>query len=76
MRHPEELAVNRLGVPVAASQVSMWELGSASGHMPSTAKLLTIFEVTRATDPARDAAERQIAELETRLADLRKLLDR
>jgi transcriptional regulator with XRE-family HTH domain len=72
----EELAaqMSLAGEPTSRSQVSMWELGSATGHMPSTAKLLTIFEVTRSPDPARDAAERQIVDLESQLADLRSRL--
>jgi ribosome-binding protein aMBF1 (putative translation factor) len=72
----EELAarMSQAGEPTSRSQVSMWELGSPSGHMPSTAKLLTIFEVTRTPDPVRDAAERQILDLETQLADLRSRL--
>ncbi len=64
------------GEPTSRSQVSMWELGSPSGHMPSTGKLLTIFEVTRSVDPTRDAAERQIAGLEAQLAELRRQLGR
>ncbi len=74
----EELALRmtEAGEPTSRSQVSMWELGSASGHMPSTGKLLTIFEVTRSVDPARDAAERQIAGLEAQLAELRRQLGR
>src|SRR5215471_14073408 len=72
----EELAarMTEAGEPTSRSQVSMWEMGPPNGHMPSTAKLLTIFEVTRSPDPARDAAERQIAELESQLADLRRRL--
>ena len=54
----------------------MWELGSPSGHTPSTGKLLTIFEVTRSIDLARDAAERQIVGLEAQLAELRRKLGR
>src|SRR5215831_13449647 len=74
----EELAtrMTKAGEPTSRSQVSMWELGSPSGHMPSTGKLLTIFEVTRSVDPARDAAERQIAGLEAQLAELRRQLGR
>src|SRR5215472_6551444 len=74
----EELAarMTEAGEPTSRSQVSMWELGSPSGYVPSTGKLLAIFEVTRSTDPARDAAERQIAELEARLAELRSQLAR
>lgn len=74
----EEMAdrMTEAGEPTSRSQVSMWEMGSPTGHIPSSSKLLAIFEVTRLADPARDAAERQIAELEGRLADLRKLLDR
>jgi len=74
----EELAarMTEAGEPTARSQVSMWELGSPSGHMPSTVKLLTIFEVTRSPDPARDAAERQIVELEAQLTELKNRLGR
>jgi transcriptional regulator with XRE-family HTH domain len=64
------------GEPTSRSQVSMWEMGREGGYMPSTAKLLTIFEVTRTADPARAAAERQMAELEDQLAELRRRLDR
>jgi transcriptional regulator with XRE-family HTH domain len=72
----EELAnrMSQAGEPTSRSQVSMWELGSAKGHIPSTAKLLALFEVTRSSDPVRDAAERQIAELEGRIAELRRSL--
>lgn len=74
----EELAVRmgEAGEPTMRSQVSMWEMGSPNGHMPSTAKLLTIFEVTRTPDPGRDSAERRIAELEVQLAELRRAVDR
>lgn len=73
----EELAarMTEAGEPTTRAQVSVWELGSPSGHLPSTGKLLTIFEVTRSPDPARDQAERQIVELERQLADLRRRLD-
>ncbi len=72
----EELAarMSQAGEPTSRSQVSMWEMGSPNGHVPSTAKLLAIFEVTRSPDPTRDAAERQIADLESQLADLRRRL--
>lgn len=74
----EELAarMTEAGEPTTRSQVSMWELGSPSGHMPSTGKLLAIFEVTRSVDPARDAVERQIADLESQLVELRRQLAR
>lgn len=72
----EELAarMTRAGEPTSRSQVSMWELGSPSGHVPSTGKLLAIFEVTRSGDPVRDEAKRQIARLEAQLAELRRQL--
>lgn len=53
----------------------MWELGTPRAT-PLNSRLLTTFEVTHAPDPARYAADRQIAELEGQLAALRKQLDR
>jgi len=64
------------GEPTSRSQVSMWEMGAPSGHMPSTAKLLAIFEVTRSVHQSRDAVEHRIADLEAQLAKLRMELGR
>ena len=74
----EELAdrMTEAGEPTSRSQVSMWEMGSPTGHIPSSGKFLAIFEVTRTVDPLRDAAERQIAGLEAQLGDLRRQLNR